>query len=324
MVSTEEITQKQSAIRQFLCDHGIEPQQITTSIGPTVSLFKLRFGPKVRLSSLLNLQDDLAWYLKFKGVRMIGLDGAVGIEIANDTPEPDPFDWAMEKSRDEMSRMILPVILGTSYDQHIELLDLAYAPHLLVAGATKQGKTEFLRTLLASLLSDGCRSEVKFQLFDPKEREFSPFKETGFVFYTLNQSLKGLQALCDTMERRLAAPSENAPRLVVLVDEYADLTRCHHPDARQIYTCLIRLLQNGHRAGIHLVLSTHRPSADVITMLIKSNIHARIAFRTFTKADSRVILDSDGAERLIGSGDMLFALGGSIKRIQTATLNESK
>lgn len=322
MVSTEEITQKQSAIRQFLCDHGIEPQQITTSIGPTVSLFKLRFGPKVRLSSLLNLQDDLAWYLKFKGVRMIGLDGAVGIEIANDTPEPDPFDWAMEKSRDEMSRMILPVILGTSYDQHIDLLDLAYAPHLLVAGATKQGKTEFLRTLLASLLSDGCRSEVKFQLFNPMGREFSSIKETVPVFYTLKQSLKGLQALCDTMERRLSTPSEKAARLVVLVDEYADLTRCH-PDARQIYACLIRLLQNGHRAGIHLVLSTQRPSADVITMLIKSNITARIAFRTASKADSRVILDSDGAERLIGSGDMLFALGGSIKRIQTATLNES-
>lgn len=323
MVSSEELTQKQSEIRQFFCDNGIEPQQISTHIGPTVSLFKLRFGPKVRLSSLLHLQDDLAWYLKFKGVRMIGLDGAVGIEIANDTPEPDPFDWAMEKSRDEMSRMILPVILGTSYDQHIELLDLATAPHLLVAGATMQGQSDFLRTMLASLLSDGCRSEVKFHLFDLTGIAFPSFEETGFVFRTMDESRMGLQALCDTMERRLSAPSEKAPRLVVLVEEFADLTHCH-PDARQIYACLIRLLQNGHRAGIHLVLSTQRPSADVITMLIKSNITARIAFRTASKADSRVILDADGAERLIGSGDMLFALGGSIKRIQTATLNKSK
>ena len=318
MITTEEITQKQSAIKQFFCDNGLEPQQISTSIGPTVSLFRLQFSPKVRLSRLIHLQYDLDVGLKFKGVRMIELDGSIGIEVANDTPETVPFDWAMEKSRDEMSRMMLPVILGASYNQDIELLDLSTAPHLLVAGATKQGKTEFLRTLLSSLLSDGCRSEVKFHLFDPKGIEFTSFEDTGMVFRTAVESLKGLQDLCDTMEQRLTAPSEKAARLVVLVDEYADLTNPGFPNsvAKQIYTCLIRLLQNGHRAGIHLVLATQRPSSDVITMLIRSNIPTRIAFRTATKADSKVIIDAPGAEHLIGRGDMLFACGSSIKRIQ--------
>lgn len=325
MVSLEEISRKKELIAGYLSSNRIEIKEISVVTGPSVSLFKLIPGPKVRLYDIQSISEDFVWHTNLKGVRIERLGDAIGIEVANDSPESIRFEPALKAVRSQMAKMTLPIVLGYSLEQKIELLDLLNAPHLLIAGTSGQGKTDFTRTLMSSLLSVKDKTEVKFHLFDPKKDSFSSFEGSGVIYRSVSDSCDGLQGLCEEMENRLTVPSCKSPQIIVFVDEFADLTMpglspdlC--PEAQLIYKSIIRIAQKGQMAGIHLILSTQRPSSDVITGLIKANIPTRIAFRTTTEKESKVILDFPGAEQLIGQGDMLFSSGGTMKRIQACSL----
>ncbi|MBQ6577251.1 MAG: DNA translocase FtsK 4TM domain-containing protein [Bacteroidales bacterium] len=373
-VSSEELKRNNFRIRAALKTYKIDVDNVKAVVGPTVTLYKVYPAPGVKISAIRALQDDIAMALHAKGVRVVTLADSVGIEVANDNPSIVPLLAMLNDSSFRESKAELPVAIGFTITQKVKVFDLADAPHLLVAGATKQGKSVGLNVLISSLLYSKHPSELKFVFIDPKMVEFSAYARllkhylavlptsgseqdefNNSIAKTPQQAELLLKSLCIEMDERYALLSKALvnnvklynekykdrhllptdghkylPYIVVVVDEYADLTMSVGASgdskamARSISTSIIRLAQKGRAAGIHVVLATQRPSVDVITGLIKSNFPTRIAFRVFSNNDSRTILDSPGAEKLIGKGDMIYYAGVDMERIQCAYISNDE
>ena len=374
-VSQDELRRNNFKIRATLKTYKIEVDNVKAVVGPTVTLYKVYPAPGVKISSIRSLQDDIAMALKAdKGVRVVTLADSVGIEVANDHPSIVPLKAMFNDPSFLESKAELPVAIGYTITQKVKVFDLTDAPHLLVAGATKQGKSVGLNVLIASLLYSKHPAELKFVFIDPKMVEFSAYAkllkhylavlptaaseadEMGSAIVKDAKSAETiLKSLCVEMDERYQLlskalvnnvklynekfkdrhllPTEGhryMPYLVVVVDEYADLTMSvgggsdSKAIARSISTSIIRLAQKGRAAGIHVVLATQRPSVDVITGLIKANFPTRIAFRVFSQIDSRTILDSSGAEKLIGKGDMIYYAGAEVERVQCAFISNDE
>ena len=365
-VSTEELVRNRNKIRAALANYRIQVNDVTAIVGPTVTLYKVYPAPGVKISDIKKLQEDIAMSLRAKGVRVVTLEDSVGIEVANDYSSIVPLKALLNDDAFRQSKAELPVAIGYTITQKVKVFDLADAPHLLIAGATKQGKSVGLNVIVSSLLYSRHPSELKFVFIDPKMVEFSSYAQLLHHYLAvlpsaaseedeLNSAIvkkpkdaeKILRSVCVEMDDRYELLSRAGvnkitlynekfrqhhlrsdqghrflPYLVVVVDEYADLTMTSGggPDAkavgRSITSSIIRLAQKGRAAGIHVILATQRPSVDVISGLIKSNFPMRIAFRVASRVDSMTILDAPGAEKLIGKGDMLFSAGIDTERIQ--------
>ena len=365
-VSSEELTRNNNKIRAALANYKIQLNDVKAQVGPTVTLYKVYPAPGVKIADIKKLQEDIGMTLNARGVRVIQLSDCVGIEVANDYSSIVPLKALLNDTAFRESKAELPVAIGYTITQKVKVFDLADAPHLLVAGATKQGKSVGLNVIVSSLLYSKHPSELKFVFIDPKMVEFSSYArllkhylavlpDAGSEEDEANRSIvknpkdaeKILRSLCIEMDDRYELLSKAGvnniklynsrykerklrpdhrhrylPYIVVVVDEYADLTMTigGAPEARaasrSITNSIIRLAQKGRAAGLHVILATQRPSVDVINGLIKSNFPMRIAFRTSSRQDSMTIIDSPGAEKLIGRGDMLFSGGIESERIQ--------
>ena len=365
-VSTEELVRNRNRIRAALANYKIQINDVTAIVGPTVTLYKVYPAPGVKIADIKRLQEDIAMSLTAKGVRVVTLEDSVGIEVANDYASIVPLKALLNDDAFRQSKAELPVAIGYTITQKVKVFDLSDAPHLLIAGATKQGKSVGLNVIVSSLLYSKHPSELKFVFIDPKMVEFSSYaqllhhylavlpdaadeedEQANAIVKKPKDAEKILRSVCIEMDERYELLSKAGvnkitlynekycqhhlrsdqghrflPYLVVVVDEYADLTMTSGggPEAkaagRSITGSIIRLAQKGRAAGIHVILATQRPSVDVISGLIKSNFPMRIAFRVASRVDSMTILDAPGAEKLIGKGDMLFSAGIDSERIQ--------
>ena len=365
-VSTEELTRNNNKIRAALANYKIQVNDVKAIVGPTVTLYKVYPAPGVKIADIKKLQEDIALSLNAKGVRVVTLSDSVGIEVANDYSSIVPLKALLNDDAFRNSKADLPVAIGYTITQKVRVFDLADAPHLLIAGATKQGKSVGLNVIVTSLLYSKHPSELKFVFIDPKMVEFSAYgsllkhylavlpdsadedeEKNNAIVKKPKDAEKILRSLCTEMDERYELLSKAGvnkitlynekfkerklrpdhghrflPYIVVVVDEYADLTMTTGaaPEARaasrSITNSIIRLAQKGRAAGLHVILATQRPSVDVISGIIKSNFPMRIAFRVASRVDSTTILDAPGAEKLIGRGDMLFSAGIESERIQ--------
>ncbi len=370
-VSSEELTRNNNKIRATLANYKIQITDVKAVVGPTVTLYKVYPAPGVKIAEIKRLQEDIALSLNAKGVRVVVLSDSVGIEVANDYASIVPLKKLLNDGKFRESKADLPVAIGYTITQEVKVFDLADAPHLLIAGATKQGKSVGLNTIVTSLLYGKHPSELKFVFIDPKMVEFTAYAKmirhylavlpdacseedemSNAIVKNAKDAEKVLRSLCIEMDERYELLSKAGvnnirlyndkyksrhlrpdkghrflPYLVVVVDEYADLTMTTgaSPDAksasRSITNSIIRLAQKGRAAGLHVILATQRPSVDVISGIIKSNFPMRIAFRVSSRVDSQTILDAPGAEKLIGKGDMLFSAGIGSERIQCALVD---
>lgn len=372
-VTDEELSRNNARIRTALENYRIQINDVKAIVGPTVTLYKVYPAPGVKISEIKKLQEDLGMHLHARGVRVVTLTDSVGIEVANDRPSIVPMRAVLNDEAFRVSKAELPVAIGYTIQQKVKVFDLADAPHLLVAGATKQGKSVGLNVIVTSLLYSKHPSELKLVFIDPKMVEFSAYShllkhylavlpcndETeemdNAIVKKADKADKILRSLCIEMDQRYELLSKASvpniktynekyrnrrlrpdeghrflPYMVTIIDEYADLTMSVGGSgdakavARSITTSIIRLAQKGRAAGLHVVLATQRPSVDVITGLIKTNFPTRIAFRVVSRTDSSTILDSSGAEKLIGKGDMLYYAGVEMERIQCAYIDSEE
>ena len=373
-VSQDELSRNNNKIRATLASYKIQVRDVTAIVGPTVTLYKVYPAPGVKISAIKQLQEDIGISLNAKGVRITTLSDSVGIEVANDKASMVPLKALLNDTAFRDSKAELPVAIGYTISQQVKVFDLADAPHLLVAGATKQGKSVGLNVIVASLLYSKHPSELKFVFVDPKMVEFSSYanllhhylavlpnavseqeEAERAIVKNAKDAAAILNSLCVEMDARYELLSKayvnniklyNAkwkehhlrsdeghhflPYIVVIIDEYADLTMSvgSGPEskalARSITTSVIRLAQKGRAAGLHCILATQRPTVDVITGLIKANFPMRIAFRVTSRIDSSTILDQPGADKLIGRGDMLLYTGVEMERVQCAFIGNDE
>jgi len=354
-VSQDELIANKNRILSTLKNYGIEIDKISATVGPTVTLYEIVPAAGVRISKIKNLEDDIALSLAALGIRIIAPipgKGTIGIEVPNQTPEMVPMRNILSSEKFNHSQFELPIALGKTISNEIFIADLAKMPHLLMAGATGQGKSVGLNAILVSLLYKKHPSQVKFVLVDPKKVELTLFNkiERHFLAKLPNSEdaiitdntkvIHTLNSLCIEMDNRYALLQDaqvrnikeyNAkfvqrklnpndghkflPYIVLVVDEFADLIMTA---GKEVETPIARLAQLARAIGIHLIIATQRPSVNIITGTIKANFPARIAFRVTSKIDSRTILDSGGADQLIGRGDMLLSTGNDLIRIQCA------
>ena len=370
-VSKEELELNNNRIRTTLLNYKIKVDKVSAVVGPTVTLYKVVPAPGVKISAIENLRKEIGLSLGAKGVRVVTLADSVGIEVANNHPSIVPLKAMLNDEAFRSSKAELPVAIGYTITQKVKTFDLTDAPHLLVAGATKQGKSVGLNVIISSLLYAKHPSELKFVFIDPKMVEFTAYnsllkhylavlpmavseddERENAIIKQPKQAEQVLNSLCIEMDERyklLASacvndiklynkkykerhllPTEghkHLPYLVVVIDEYADLTMAGGTggDARKtsknISDYIVRLAQKGRAAGIHVIIATQRPSVNVITGLIKTNFPTRIAFRVVGRVDSQTILDTTGAENLIGRGDMLYYAGVEMERVQCALVS---
>lgn len=357
-VSRQELEENKNKIVETLVNFKIGIQEIKATIGPTVTLYEIVPDPGVKISKIKNLEDDIALSLAALGIRIIAPipgKGTIGIEVPNKNRELVPAKAVLGTDKFLKSDKDLPVALGKTISNEVFVMDLAKMPHLLMAGATGQGKSVGLNMILASLIYKKHPSQLKFVLVDPKKVELTLFNkierhflaklpgseeaiitDTKKVIYTLN-------SLCIEMDHRYDLLKEagcrnlkeyNAkfvarklnpekghrfmPYIVLVIDELADLMMTA---GKEIEAPIARLAQLARAIGIHLVVATQRPSVNVITGIIKANFPARLSFRVTSKIDSRTILDAGGADQLIGMGDMLLSSGSEVTRLQCAFLD---
>jgi DNA segregation ATPase FtsK/SpoIIIE, S-DNA-T family len=352
-INKEELEENKNKIVETLNHYKIEIAKIKASIGPTVTLYEIIPAPGVRISKIKNLEDDIALSLSALGIRIIAPipgKGTVGIEVPNSRPDVVSMRSLIASEKFQNSDMELPVVLGKTISNENFVADLAKMPHLLMAGATGQGKSVGLNAILVSLLYKKHPAEIKFVLVDPKKVELTLFNkierhflaklpnEADAIITDVQKVVKTLTSLCIEMDNRYELLKiagcrnikeyngkfvtrrlnpENGhkymPYIVLVVDEFADLIMTA---GREVETPIARLAQLARAIGIHLIIATQRPSVNIITGTIKANFPARIAFRVTSKIDSRTILDSGGAEQLIGRGDMLYSTGNDLIRLQ--------
>ena len=370
-VSKEELEMNNNRIRTTLLNYKINVEKVSAVVGPTITLYKIVPAPGVKISAIEGLRKEIGMALGSKSVRVVTLADSVGIEVPNSRPSIVPLKATLNDAEFRNSKAELPIALGYTITQKVKTFDLADAPHLLIAGATKQGKSVGLNVIISSLLYAKHPSELKFVFIDPKMVEFTAYnallkhylavlpmavseedERANAIIKTPDKAEQILSSLCIEMDERyklLAAAGVNEvksynakykerhllpteghkhlPYLVVVIDEYADLTMTggSSGDARKvannISNAIVRLAQKGRAAGIHVIIATQRPSVNVITGLIKTNFPTRIAFRVISRVDSQTILDSTGAENLVGKGDMLYYAGVEMERVQCALIS---
>lgn len=354
-INQHELEANKNKIVDTLRNYSIEIESIKATIGPTVTLYEIIPKPGVRISKIKNLEDDIALSLAALGIRIIAPmpgKGTIGIEVPNSSPEMVSMRSVLATEKFQKTDMDLPIALGKTISNEVYIADLAKMPHLLVAGATGQGKSVGINAILTSLLYKKHPAELKFVLVDPKKVELSLFKkverhflaklpdEEEAIITDTKKVINTLNSLCIEMDQRYDLlknaqvrnlkeynakfinrrlnPEEGhrfLPYIVLIVDEFADLMMTA---GKEVETPIARLAQLARAVGIHLVIATQRPSVNIITGTIKANFPARLAFRVLSKVDSRTILDTGGADQLIGRGDMLLATGSDLIRIQCA------
>ena len=354
-IDQEELEENKNRIVETLKNYKIEIAQIKATVGPTVTLYEIVPEAGIRISKIKNLEDDIALSLSALGIRIIAPipgRGTIGIEVPNKNASIVSMRSVIASAKFQNAEMELPLALGKTISNETFVVDLAKMPHMLMAGATGQGKSVGLNAILTSLLYSKHPAEVKFVLVDPKKVELTLFNkierhylaklpDSGDAIITDNTKvINTLNSLCIEMDDRYELlknamcrnikeyntkfkarklnPEEGhkfLPYIVLVVDEFADLIMTA---GKEVETPIARLAQLARAIGIHLIIATQRPSVNVITGIIKANFPARVAFRVTSKIDSRTILDSQGADQLIGRGDMLFTQGNELKRLQCA------
>lgn len=354
-VNADELEANKNKIVETLNHYNIEIDKIKATIGPTVTLYEIIPAPGIRISKIKNLEDDIALSLAALGIRIIAPmpgKGTIGIEVPNMHPEMVSMRSILATEKFQKTDYDLPIALGKTISNEVYIADLAKMPHLLVAGATGQGKSVGINAILVSLLYKKHPSQLKFVLVDPKKVELTLFNkierhflaklpgeadaiitDTKKVINTLNSlciemdqrydllkdaQVRNLKEYNDKFIKRKLNPNNShrfLPYIVLVVDEFADLMMTA---GKEVETPIARLAQLARAVGIHLVLATQRPSVNIITGTIKANFPARLAFRVLSKIDSRTILDSGGADQLIGRGDMLLSTGNDLIRLQCA------
>jgi len=354
-VRKEELEANKDKIVQTLRNYDIKIQKIKATIGPAVTLYEIVPEAGVRISRIKNLEDDIALSLAALGIRIIAPipgKGTIGIEVPNQHPEIVSIKSLLGSEKFKTSSFELPFVMGKTISNETFIADLARMPHLLMAGATGQGKSVGLNTIITSLLYKKHPSQVKFVLIDPKKVELTLYSkierhylaklpdseeaiitDTKKVIRTLNSlniemdnrydllrdaQVRNIKEYNDKFFARKLNPQEGhrfLTYIVLIIDEFADLIMTA---GREIETPLTRLAQLARATGIHLIIATQRPSVNIITGTIKANFPARIAFRVISKIDSRTILDTSGADQLIGRGDMLLSTGSDVIRLQCA------
>lgn len=354
-INQEELEENKNKILETLRNYKIEIAQIKATIGPSVTLYEIVPEAGIRISKIKSLEDDIALSLSALGIRIIAPmpgKGTIGIEVPNKKPTMVPMKTVIGSTKFQQAEMELPIALGKTISNETFVVDLAKMPHLLMAGATGQGKSVGLNAVLTSLLYKKHPAEVKFVLVDPKKVELTLFNKierhylaklpnTEEAIITDNTKvIHTLNSLCiemddrysllkDAMVRNIKEYNEKfkqrklnpldghkfLPYIVLVVDEFADLIMTA---GKEVETPIARLAQLARAIGIHLIIATQRPSVNVITGIIKANFPARIAFRVTSKIDSRTILDAQGADQLIGRGDLLYTNGNDLVRVQCA------
>ncbi len=354
-INQEELEENKNRIVETLRNYKIEIAQIKATVGPSVTLYEIVPEAGIRISKIKSLEDDIALSLSALGIRIIAPipgKGTIGIEVPNKNPTMVSMKSVIGSAKFQEAEMELPIALGKTISNETFVVDLAKMPHLLMAGATGQGKSVGLNAVLTSLLYKKHPAEVKFVLVDPKKVELTLFNkierhylaklpDAGDAIITDNTKvITTLNSLCVEMDNRYSLLKdamvrnikeyndkfknrklnpENGhrflPYIVLVVDEFADLIMTA---GKEVETPIARLAQLARAIGIHLIIATQRPSVNVITGIIKANFPARIAFRVTSKIDSRTILDTQGADQLIGRGDLLYTNGNDIVRVQCA------
>lgn len=354
-INQEELEENKNRIVETLRNYKIDIAQIKATVGPSVTLYEIVPEAGIRISKIKSLEDDIALSLSALGIRIIAPipgKGTIGIEVPNKNPTMVSMKSAIGSAKFQEAEMELPIALGKTISNETFVVDLARMPHLLMAGATGQGKSVGLNAVLTSLLYKKHPAEVKFVLVDPKKVELTLFNkierhylaklpDTEDAIITDNTKvINTLNSLCvemdnrysllkDAMVRNIKEYNEKfrnrklnpeaghrfLPYIVLVVDEFADLIMTA---GKEVETPIARLAQLARAIGIHLIIATQRPSVNVITGIIKANFPARIAFRVTSKIDSRTILDTQGADQLIGRGDLLYSNGNDVTRVQCA------
>lgn len=356
-VENDELQAKTTMIVETLKNYNIAIKKISATIGPTVTLYEIVPQDGVRIAKIKNLEDDIALSLAALGIRIIAPipgRGTIGIEVPNEKPAMVSMRTALASQRFQNAEMELPIAFGKTIQNEVFVADLAKMPHLLMAGATGQGKSVGLNAILISLLYKKHPSQIKFVLVDPKKVELSIYKtierhflakipgdadaiitDTKLVVNTLNSlcvemdnrydllkeaQVRNLKEYNTKFINRKLVPTDKVPHrflpfIVVVIDEVADLMMTA---GKEVEHPIARIAQLARAVGIHMILATQRPSVNVITGMIKANFPARVAFRVSQKTDSRTILDANGADQLIGKGDMLYSVGNDLLRLQCA------
>ena len=357
-INQEELEENKNKIVETLRNYKIEIAQIKATVGPSVTLYEIVPEAGIRISKIKSLEDDIALSLSALGIRIIAPipgKGTIGIEVPNKNPTMVSMKSVIGSAKFQEAEMELPVALGKTISNETFVVDLAKMPHLLMAGATGQGKSVGLNAVITSLLYKKHPAEIKFVLVDPKKVELTLFNkierhylaklpdtedaiitDNGKVINTLNSlcvemdnrytllkdaMVRNIKEYNDKFKARKLNPENGhrfLPYIILVVDEFADLIMTA---GKEVETPIARLAQLARAIGIHLIIATQRPSVNVITGLIKANFPARIAFRVTSKIDSRTILDGQGADQLIGRGDMLYTNGNDVVRVQCAFID---
>ena len=364
VINQEEQQANANRIVTTLRNYGIEIESIKATVGPTVTLYEIVPQAGVRISKIQNLESDIMLSLSAMGIRIIAPipgKGTIGIEVPNENPQVVSMHSVIASKRfQEEQKMKLPISIGRTITNEVFMFDLAKTPHLLVAGATGQGKSVAINAIITSLLYKKHPAELKFVMVDPKMVEFAPYKpllrhylaatpdteDENIVIVDCDKVVNTLNSLVIEMENRykllmdagvrnledynekfvsrrlnpekLVADSlhhQFLPYIVIIIDEYGDFIM---QAGKQVETPIARITQKARAVGMHMILATQRPSVNIVTGVIKANIPTRIALRTQSVVDSRTVLDTKGADQLIGRGDMLYSGNGNITRLQCA------
>ena len=355
-IDMEEQTANKNRIVQVLRNFGVEISSIKATVGPTITLYEITPAPGVRISKIKNLEDDIALSLAALGIRIIAPipgKGTVGIEVPNAKPNIVSMESILNSKKFQESTMELPCAIGKTITNEVFMFDLAKAPHLLVAGATGQGKSVGLNAIITSLLYKKHPAELKIVLVDPKKVEFSfyeplahhflaqvPDEDADPIITDVTKVVRTLNSLCKEMDTRYdllkTAHAHNIkeynkkfverhlnpekghrylPYIVVVIDEFGDLIMTA---GKEVELPIARIAQLARAVGIHMIIATQRPTTNIITGTIKANFPGRIAFRVGAMIDSRTIIDRPGAQQLVGRGDLLYLNGGEPTRVQCA------
>jgi S-DNA-T family DNA segregation ATPase FtsK/SpoIIIE len=357
-VSNEELEANKTKIVETLGNYGIQIDKIKATIGPTVTLYEIVPAAGVRISKIKNLEDDIALSLAALGIRIIAPipgKGTIGIEVPNKKPETVSMKSVLASEKFQNNKYALPCAIGKTISNETYVFDLAKMPHILMAGATGQGKSVGLNAIIASLLYSKHPADLKFIMVDPKKVELTLYNRIerhylaklpdseDAIITDVKKVVRTLNSLCIEMDQRYdllkAAECRNIieynekfksrrllpteghrylPYIVLVVDEFADLIMTA---GREVESPIARLAQLARAIGIHLIIATQRPSVNIITGSIKANFPARIAFRVISQVDSKTILDQSGANQLIGRGDMLLSTGNDLVRLQCAFID---
>ena len=364
VINQEEQQANANRIVTTLRNYGIEIESIKATVGPTVTLYEIVPQAGVRISKIQNLESDIMLSLSAMGIRIIAPipgKGTIGIEVPNENPQVVSMHSVIASKRfQEEQKMKLPISIGRTITNEVFMFDLAKTPHLLVAGATGQGKSVAINAIITSLLYKKHPAELKFVMVDPKMVEFAPYKpllrhylaatpdteDENIVIVDCDKVVNTLNSLVIEMENRykllmdagvrnledynekfvsrrlnpekVVADSlhhQFLPYIVIIIDEYGDFIM---QAGKQVETPIARITQKARAVGMHMILATQRPSVNIVTGVIKANIPTRIALRTQSVVDSRTVLDTKGADQLIGRGDMLYSGNGNITRLQCA------